>query len=224
MKESTVLVTGGAGFIGSHVVDKLVGLGHEVVVLDNLSTGLLENLRRHVDDGNVGFVEGDIREVRLVDRLFKRVDAVVHLAAVTSVPFSMSHPVLTNRVNLDGTLNLLRASLENNVERFVLVSSCAIYGEPCYSPVDEEHPMHPLSPYAASKLAAEHYCRVFKSAYGLDAVVLRPFNVYGDRQRREDMYSGVITRFAESMLTGKPLVVYGDGSQTRDFVHVYDVA
>ena len=219
-----VLVTGGAGFIGSHVVDKLVMMGCKVCVLDNLSTGLLENLRCHVEGGSVDFVKGDVQDGELVEKLVKNVDGVVHLAAVTSVPFSVEHPLLTNRVNVEGTLNLLNACLDGDVQRFLFVSSCAVYGEPCYFPVDEEHPVCPLSPYAASKLAAEHYCQAFKRSYGLDAVVLRPFNVYGPRQRKEDMYSGVITRFFENLFSGRPLVVYGDGSQTRDFVHVFDVA
>jgi len=219
-----VLVTGGAGFIGSHVVDKLVALGCKVLVLDNLSTGVLENLQHHVKNGKVDFFKGDVGNEKLVNRLVKRADAVVHLAAITSVQFSVSHPLLTNKVNVEGTLNLLKACLDGDVQRFLFVSSCAVYGEPCYFPVDEKHPTRPLSPYAASKVAAEYYCRAFMHSYGLETVVLRPFNVYGPRQRKEDLYSGVITRFAENLFYGKPLVVYGDGSQTRDFVHVHDVA
>lgn len=224
MQGSKVAVTGGAGFIGSHVVDKLVGADCEVSVLDNLSTGLLGNVQRHIEDGNVSFFEGDVRDEELVRRLVEDVDAVVHLAAITSVPFSVAHPILTNNVNTEGTLNLLKACLDHSVQRFVLVSSCAVYGEPYSFPIDEEHPTRPLSPYAASKLAAENYCEAFSHSYGLESVVLRPFNVYGPRQRTEDTYSGVITRFAEHLFHRKPLVVYGDGSQTRDFVHVYDVA
>ena len=224
MKNFRVLITGGAGFIGSHVADKLVAEGCEVLVLDNLSTGLAENLQHHLDIGKVSLFRGDIRDEGLVNGVVKEVDAIVHLAAITNVPNSVIHPVLTNEVNVGGTLNLLRASLDGDVKRFLLVSSCAVYGEPHYVPVDEEHPTDPLSPYAASKLAAEYYCRVFRHSYGLKTEVLRPFNVYGPRQRREDAYSGVITRFVDNLFCGKPLVVYGDGSQTRDFVHVYDVA
>jgi UDP-glucose 4-epimerase len=224
MDFTRVLVTGGAGFIGSHVVEKLVGLGCDVCALDNLSTGSLENLRSCVKGGKVDFVEGDILDRELVEALVKRVDAVVHLAAVTSVPFSVAHPVLTNEVNVAGTLNLLKACSKSDVQRFVLVSSCAVYGEPDYLPVDENHRTNPLSPYSASKLAAEHYCQAFSHSCGLETVILRLFNVYGPRQREDDTYSGVITRFVRNLFSGKPLVVYGDGSQTRDFVHVHDVA
>jgi UDP-glucose 4-epimerase len=219
-----VLVTGGAGFIGSHVVEKLVGSGCDVCVLDNLSTGSLENLHPYINRGQVDFVEGDILDRGLVETLARKTDAVVHLAAVTSVPFSVAHPVLTNEVNVGGTLNLLKACSKSDVQRFVLVSSCAVYGEPNYLPVDENHRTDPLSPYSASKLAAEHYCQAFSHSSGLEAVILRLFNVYGPRQREDDAYSGVITRFVRNLFSGRPLVVYGDGSQTRDFVHVHDVA
>lgn len=221
---SKVLVTGGAGFIGSHVVEKLVKTQCEVSVIDNLFTGKVENLQPRFADDKVRFFKGDIRDEKLVNVLTRRVDAVVHLAAISSVPFSVENPVLTNEVNVNGTLNLLRACVNGDVERFVFISSCAVYGEPCYFPVDEEHPTMPQSPYAASKLAAEHYCKVFGIVYGLDTVILRPFNVYGSRQREENEYGSVVTRFASNLIYGKSLVIYGDGSQTRDFVHVEDVA
>ena len=219
---SRVLVTGGAGFIGSHLVDELVKMGYEVSVIDDLSTGKIENLQRHLD-GKVKFFKGDIRDGQLVDELVGGVDAVIHLAAISSVSFSVENPVLTNDVNVNGTLNLLNACVNAGVQRFIFISSCAVYGEPCYLPVNEKHPVKPLSPYAASKVAAEESCEVFRKAYGLDTVVLRLFNVYGSRQRKEDTYSGVITRFAANLVYGKPLLIYGDGSQTRDFIHVDDV-
>lgn len=215
-------MTGGAGFIGSHLVDELVKMGYEVSVIDDLSTGEVENLQCHLD-GEVKFFKGDIRDGRLVDELVGGVDAVIHLAAISSVSFSVENPVLTNDVNVNGTLNLLNACVNAGVQRFIFISSCAVYGEPCYLPVNEKHPVKPLSPYAASKVAAEEHCEVFRKAYGLDTVVLRLFNVYGSRQRREDTYSGVITRFAANLVYGKPLLIYGDGSQTRDFIHVGDV-
>lgn len=220
---SKVLVTGGAGFIGSHFVDKLVKLQCEVFVVDNLFTGKVENLQPYIADGKVKFFKGDIRDKKLVNELVRNVDVVVHLAAISSVPFSVANPVLTNEVNVDGTLNLLDACVKADVQRFVFTSSCAVYGEPRYLPVDEKHPVQPLSPYAASKVAAEVYCRVFKETYGLDTVVLRLFNVYGAGQSKEDVYSGVITKFADNLICGRPLVIYGDGNQTRDFVHVEDV-
>jgi UDP-glucose 4-epimerase len=216
-----VLVTGGAGFVGSHLVDRLVSEGCEVRVLDDLSSGDLANIVGHVRSGRVGFVEGDVRDAGVVAKCVRGVDVVVHCAAVASVPFSFEHPVLTFEVNVDGTLNLLRACAASGVERFVFVSSCAVYGEPVYLPVDEVHPVNPVSPYARSKVAGERWCRVFGEKCGLETVVLRLFNVYGPRQRFND-YSGVMTRFIERIKRHLPLIVYGDGSQTRDFVYVSD--
>lgn len=218
-----VLVTGGAGFIGSHIVDRLVRMQHEVTVLDNLSTGKIQNLESDVTLGHVRFFEGDVRDGDLVNKLVRGIDAVVHLAAEVSVPYSVENPILTNDVNLNGTLNLLNACAKNGAHRFVLISTCAVYGEPHYLPIDEKHPTQPLSPYASSKLAAEAYRDVFGKVYGLGSVILRLFNVYGPRQRAYDVYSGVITRFVNHLFHGKPLVIYGDGEQTRDFVHVDDV-
>jgi len=210
--------------VGSHVVDKLAEMQCEVWVVDNLFTGKIENLQLNRVDRKVRFFDGDIRDGGLVNKLVKEVDAIVHLAAISSVPFSVENPVLTNDVNVNGTLNLLNACLDADVRRFLFISSCAVYGEPRYFPMDERHPIQPLSPYAASKAAAEGYCKVFRKVYGLDAVVLRLFNVYGSRQREEDSYCGVITKFVSSLLHGKPLVIFGDGNQMRDFVYVEDVA
>ena len=221
-EEYMVLVTGGAGFIGSHLVDRLVCCGYGVRVVDDLSSGKLENIRDHVESGKVEFVEGDIRDVSVVERCVKDVDVAVHLAALISVPFSVEHPKVTFDVNVTGTLNLLRACAEAKVERFVFASSCAVYGEPEYLPVDEKHPTNPISPYAESKLAAEQYCLGFNERDLLSAVVLRFFNVYGVGQAVND-YSGVITKFIERCREGLPLVIYGDGSQTRDFVNVSNV-
>lgn len=204
-------------------MDKLVKMRREVSVIDNLFTGKVENLQSNLKDGKIKFFKGDIRDGKLVNELVKSADAVVHLAAISSVPFSVENPVLTNDVNVNGTLNLLKACRESNVKKFVFISSCSVYGEPQYLPVNEEHPTQPLSPYAASKVAAEAYCKAFREAYGLDTVVLRLFNVYGTRQREEDMYSGVITKFANNLTRGKPLMIYGDGNQTRDFIDVEDV-
>jgi UDP-glucose 4-epimerase len=139
------------------------------------------------------------------------------------VPFSVENPFLTNDVNVNGTQNLLNACVNADVQRFIFISSCAVYGEPNYLPINEEHPTQSLSPYAASKLAAEAYCNFFGKVYGLDTVILRLFNVYGPRQREDDAYSGVITKFVNHLIHGSPLVIYGDGKQTRDFVHVNDV-
>jgi UDP-glucose 4-epimerase len=217
-----VLVTGGAGFIGSHVVDRLVDDGCWVRVVDNLSTGRLENISGHLERGKVDFVEGDVRDASVAKKSVVAVDAVVHLAAVISVPFSVENPRFTFDVNVKGTINLLRACAEAKVGKLVFVSSCAVYGESKFLPVTEEHPTNPISPYAESKLAAEKFCLGFHEKQLLRSVVLRLFNVYGPRQGVND-YSGVITRFIDQGSRGLPLIIYGDGWQTRDFVNIRDV-
>jgi len=215
-----VLVTGGAGFIGSHLVEGLVKEGFEVIVLDNLSTGRMENLR-HLDDAKVRFVEGDIRDGTVAKEASKDVEVVFHLAAIASVPYSIENPVITHDVNVNGTRTLLEASLRNRVGRFIYVSTCAVYGEPEYLPIDENHPVNPISPYGVTKLEAERFCKEFYKTYGLEITILRPFNVYGLRQRN-DQYSGVIARFIERLSNGQPPTIYGNGTQTRDFIHVKD--
>ena len=222
MSYSRVLVSGGAGFIGSHLVDELVKQGMSVTVLDNLSTGRLGNIRGHVENGAVRFVEGDVRDEAVVRDALRGADAVFHFASITSVPLSVRFPEETFAVNVEGTRNLLEGCVASGVERFVYVSSCAVYGEPQYLPVDEGHPTNPISPYAESKLKAEQLCRSYQETRGLKITVLRPFNVYGSRQR-DDGYAGVIARFIEELRLGRPPVVYGDGFQNRDFVYVGDV-
>jgi len=218
-----VLVTGGAGFIGSHLVDRLVKSDYHVRVLDNLSTGNLSNIENHIDSGKIDFIEGDIEDAELVKKCTRDISAVVHLAARTSVPFSVENPDATCATNIMGTLNLLVSSAERKVGKFVFISSCAVYGEPKYLPLDEKHLTEPISPYAESKLIAEQFCLGFHKRQLLTSVVLRLFNVYGPRQSIND-YSGVITRFIDRGKQGLPLVIYGDGSQTRDFVNVHDVS
>ncbi len=217
-----VLVTGGAGFIGSHLVDRLVKDGYDVRVLDDLSSGKVENLSGYLSSGKVDFVEGDIRDSAVVGECLSGVDAVVHLAALISVPFSVEHPDLTFDVNASGTLNMLRSSAKLGVDKFVFASSCAVYGDPKFLPVSEDSEVFPISPYAESKLLGERFCFGFGDRRLLRTVVLRFFNVYGPRQGLSE-YSGVITRFFDRCRRGLPLVVYGDGSQTRDFVCVFDV-
>jgi len=218
-----VLVTGGAGFIGSHTVDRFLADGFEVVVLDDLRSGRLENINQHVGERNFRFVRGDVRDSCLVRELVSDVDAVVHLAALISVPESIRDPVLTNDVNVNGTLNLLKASVDFGVKRFVYASSCAVYGNAESLPIKEDCPARPESPYGVSKLVAENYVRTYHEDFGLETVCLRYFNVYGPRQVYSD-YSGVITQFMSRLAKDLPLVVFGDGEQTRDFVHVQDVA
>lgn len=218
-----VLVTGGAGFIGSHVVDRLVNEGYEIRFLDDLSTGKLGNIQGHLSSGEVELIRGDIRDASLVKNSLEGVNTVIHLAALVSVPLSVENPNLTFDINLLGTLNLLRSSITKHVNRFVFVSSCAVCGEPGSLPVTEEARTNPISPYAESKLIGERYCLGFSERQLLSSVVLRFFNVYGPRQGMND-YSGVITRFIDRCRQKLPLTIYGDGSQTRDFVNVKDVA
>lgn len=220
---SRILVTGGAGFIGSHIVDHFLARDIEVTALDNLSGGALENIKQHIGKKNFRFIKGDIRDSRLVKNLTKDVDAVIHQAALVSVPDSLKNPYLTNDVNVNGTLNLLKASVNSNVSRFLYASSCAIYGNVEALPIKEECLPNPTSPYGASKLAAENYVRVFYENFDLETVCLRYFNVYGSRQAY-NQYSGVITLFLNYLEKNRPLTIFGDGNQTRDFVHVQDIA
>ncbi len=216
-----VLVTGGAGFIGSHVVEKLVKQGYQVRVLDDLSTGSLDNLSNVV--GDIEFIKGDVRDYEAVSRAVEGVDLIVHEAAITSVVRSIEDPLTTSLVNVQGTLNLLWASVRNSIKRFVYASSSSIYGDTPALPKHEELTPNPLSPYAVSKLAGEEYCQVFHKVYGLSTVALRYFNVYGPRQRYGP-YSGVVSIFINRILNKQPPVIYGDGEQTRDFTFVEDVA
>jgi dTDP-glucose 4,6-dehydratase len=220
-KNSGTLVTGGAGFIGSHIVDKLIEADADVTVLDNLDTGQMENIAQHKQNNNFHFIKGDIRNSRLVKQLVKDVDAVINLAAIASVQRSIENPLLVNQVNVKGTLNLLKASLDSNVKRFIQASSAAVYGDAQTLPVREDFNPMPLSPYAVSKLAADNYAIVFNQIYGLETVCLRYFNVYGPRQAYND-YSGAITIFVNEILGNRPPKIFGDGEQTRDFVFVED--
>jgi len=218
-----VLVTGGAGFIGSHVVDALITRGDTVTVLDDLSSGKLENLKGHEGNPAFRFIRGDIRNAKAVGKALVDADAVIHEAAIVSVPLSVKNPELTHSVNVEGTLNLLRASSDRGVKRFVFASSCAVYGKQKKFPISEDAPPKPLSPYAASKLAAEQNCLAFRDREGLEAVCLRYFNVYGSRQAAGE-YAGVMVKFLERLRADQPPTIYGDGDQTRDFVHIQDVA
>jgi len=220
---SKILVTGGAGFIGSHIVDKLLTTGFEVFVIDNLCTGLLENIVTHQTRKDFHFIQGDIRNLGLVKNTLQDVDAVIHGAALVGVTSSIENPVLTNEVNVTGTLNLLKACLDFDVKRFIYTSSAAVYGDNKTLPHSESLVPHPISPYGVSKLAAENYATVFYEVYGLETVCLRYFNVYGPRQTYGP-YSGVITIFINHLLDNQPLIIHGDGEQTRDFVNIQDVA
>lgn len=217
-----VLVAGGAGFIGSHIADRLIGQDVEVTVLDNLYAGRLENLENCSRSRKFRFVRGDVRKFSVVKRLVKDVDAVFNDAAVVSVPRSLEEPLLANEVNVGGTLNLLKASVDSGVKRYVQASSASVYGNTETLPVDESLAVNPLSPYAVAELAGENYARVFYRAYGLETVCLRYFNVYGPRQTFS-AYSGAITIFLNKLSDGQRPMIFGDGEQTRDFVYVEDI-
>lgn len=221
MADSPILVTGGAGFIGSNLVDALVAHGYAVRVLDNLSTGKRSNLP---SCASVELIEGDVADAELVRRAVQGCRAVVHLAAVASVQASVDDPVGTHQSNLIGTLNLCEAMRAAGVRRVVFASSAAIYGNNGVGqPIDEETPKAPLTPYAADKLASEHYLDFYRRQHGLEPVVFRFFNIYGPRQDPSSPYSGVISIFIERAQQGLPIAVFGDGEQTRDFLYVGDL-
>jgi nucleoside-diphosphate-sugar epimerase len=215
-----VCVTGAAGFIGGHVALALLAEGHEVVGLDDFSSGKRENLP---DDKRFALVEGSIADPRAVEAAVASAKWVFHLAAIPSVPLSMAEPVRTNAVNVGGTVNVLEAARRSGAERVVLACSCAAYGDGPEQPKHEGLAPRPLSPYAAQKIAAELYAQTYSRAYGLPCVALRFFNVYGPRQDPRSEYAAAIPRFATRLLAGQRPIVYGDGLQTRDFVHVSDV-
>jgi len=215
------LVTGGAGFIGSHIADELLRRGASVRVLDNFSTGKRDNLREALS--HVDLIEGDVGDLETVRWAMAGASYVIHLAALSSVPHSVADPLAANQTNLVGTLNVLVAARDVGVHRVVYASSSAVYGEDPVLPKREDMLTLPLSPYAVSKLAGEHYCRAFQHVYGLPTTVLRYFNVFGPRQHPTSQYSAVIPRFIAALLQGEPPTIYGDGLQSRDFVYVADV-
>ena len=215
------LVTGGAGFIGSHVAVELLRRGHAVRILDNFSTGRRDNLT--AVDGDIEVFEGDMRSYERAHNAIKGVDVVVHLAALPSVPRSVQDPLTTNEANVTGTLNVLLAARDNDAKRVVLASSSSIYGSNTAMPKREDMVPQPISPYAVSKLAAEQYAHAFATVYGLKTVSLRYFNVFGPRQDPTSQYSGVVPRFMRLALHGGRPVVFGDGRQSRDFTYVTNV-
>ncbi len=218
---ATYLVTGGAGFIGSNIVDELIRRRENVKVLDDLSSGNKKNLDGVT--GKIEFIEGDIRDLALLKKALKGCDYVIHQAALRSVPKSMENPLLYDDVNVTGTLNLLVASAENKVKRLVFASSSSVYGDSEVLPQSEGQIPQPISPYAATKLAGEHYLRVFAKSYGLETVALRYFNVFGPRQSLESEYAVVIPKFITCILRGEQPPVHGDGKQSRDFTYVDNV-
>lgn len=212
-----VLVTGGAGFIGSSLAERLVADGHATRVLDDLSTGYLENVPAGAE-----LIEGDVADAEVVAKAVEDVDLVFHLAAHRAVLRSVEHPLATDRANTHGTLTVLDASRRAGARRVVYVSSSSVYGGAAQRPTPEHAATIPRSPYAVSKLAGEHYCRVFWELYGLETVALRYFNVYGPRQRPDSAYAAVIPLFIEALSRREPAVVHGDGEQSRDFTYISD--
>ncbi|MBD3188474.1 SDR family NAD(P)-dependent oxidoreductase [Candidatus Bathyarchaeota archaeon] len=222
MKGKRVLVTGAAGFIGSHLVDALVNEGCITLGLDDLSNGTLSNLSHHEETSLFSFIKGDIKDEATVMHLARKVDIIFHEAAFVSVPRSVVHPRECHSINVTGTLNVLEAARLLDVQKVVIASSAAVYGDdPTVPKVETMIPMA-SSPYAASKIAAEAYLHSYHEVHGMDTTALRYFNVYGPRQEASP-YSGAISIFRSNILEGKPPVIFGDGGQSRDFIHVQDV-
>lgn len=217
------IVTGGAGFIGSHITSTLVELGHEVTVIDNLSSGKRKNIRHVLSSGQATLVEGSITDLDLLNKSFEGADGVFHEAAIISVPWSVEHPVETAAVNVIGTVNVLVAARDCGVKKVVVASSSAVYGDNPELPKREEMLPEPTSPYALSKLTGEYLGLVFSRSYGLDFVALRYFNVYGPGQDPASAYAAVIPKFITRILNDQVPLIFGDGSQTRDFIYVADV-
>ena len=218
--KTLALVTGGAGFIGSHIVDRLLADGYRVRVLDNFSTGKRENLPESDD---LEIITGDVGSFDDVHKAMKDVELVFHEAAIASVPKTINDPIGSQKTNYQGTLNVLEAARQQGAKRVVFASSAAVYGDLPELPKREDMPLKPLSPYAVDKLASEYACQMYTHLHGLETVCLRYFNVYGPRQDPGSPYSGVISIFADRLKKGEQPVIYGDGEQTRDFVFVSDV-
>jgi UDP-glucose 4-epimerase len=218
----TIIVTGAAGFIGSHLVDRLLAKGNVVIGIDNIRTGKKENLSEAMSSDRFRLLEADIRNADLSSLIGEDVDIVYHIAAISSVKESVENPMLVNDVNVNGTVNVLEMARRRNAKRFVFSSSAAIYGNPEDMPVHEDFPFNPLSPYAASKIAGEMYVHSFRESYNLDTTILRYFNVYGPRQAYS-AYSGVVSIFVNQAMAGDPIKIEGDGEQTRSFLNVADV-
>jgi nucleoside-diphosphate-sugar epimerase len=217
----TYLVTGGAGFIGSHVVHELLARGEPVRIIDDLSSGFKENLGDRL--AHVEFVDADIRQLDRIRPVFDGVDYVIHLAARSSVALSIEDPVTSSAVNIGGTVNVLVAARDARAKRVVFADSAAVYGDNPELPRVESQEPQPLSPYALTKLTGEYYCRIFNNVFGLQAVPLRFFNIFGPRQNPHSTYTGVLSKFIVAYLSGETPVIFGDGEQSRDFTYVANV-
>ena len=214
-----ILVTGGAGFIGRYLAEHLLK-NNEITIYDDLSSSTREKILPLINKG-VKFVKGDILDFKLLSESSKNFDIIIHLAAKSDVSESVIHPEITTSVNLNGTINVLKCCAQNKIKKIIFASSAAVYGNCKDLPITEESKTEPLSPYGASKLSAENEIKIYASEFGFDAIILRMFNVYGVGQN--DLYSGVISVFLKNIAQNKPLVIYGDGEQTRDFISIYDI-
>lgn len=222
MKNKSLVVTGGAGFIGSNLIRELAK-DNSVIVIDDLSVGSLKNIEDLVKTKKINFIKGSVRDNKLLQKTFRNVDYVFHQAAIASVLKSIDDPIMANNVNVNGTLNVLVASRDNNIKKVVFASSCSVYGDSPELPKYEGMVPYPISPYSVNKLIGEYYCSVFNKVYGLKTVVLRYFNVYGPGQDSNGSYAAVIPKFISMALKNESLVIYGDGEQTRDFIYVNDI-
>ncbi len=222
MDREKVVITGGAGFIGSHLAGELARRSYQVIILDDLSTGKKENIEPLLNRENVEFIQGSITDLPLLQKLFQDVHYVFHHAAIPSIRRSIENPQASHEVNVTGTLNVLLAAAENSVKKVIYASSSSVYGDIPSFPKREDMMPHPRSPYAVAKLAGEYYCHAFYQAYELPTVCLRYFNVYGPRQEPGSQYAAVIPRFIRRVSEGSPPIIFGDGEQTRDFTFVKD--
>ncbi|MBP7089011.1 MAG: SDR family oxidoreductase [Candidatus Omnitrophica bacterium] len=221
LKDKKVLVTGGAGFIGSHVVDRLLNLGAKVIVLDNLITGKLENIESNLN--RLKFIQKDLTDDKALEKALEGVEFISHQAALRSVPKSMEEPLEYHQINASGTLNLFKKAKEKGVKRIVFASSSSVYGERVNFPEREDERLEPISPYAVTKLIGEYYGNIFSKSYNLEVVSLRYFNVFGPRQSLENEYAVVIPKFITCFINNEKPPVYGDGNQERDFIYIDNV-
>lgn len=222
MKGKRVVITGGAGFIGSHLAEELAGRGYHTIVLDDLSTGKMENIEKLLRNSNVEFISGSITTLPLLQEVFKGVQYVFHQAALSSVPRSIEDPNASHEANITGTLDVLLTAKDNGVKKVIYASSSSVYGDTPTLPKREDMMPCPLSPYAVTKLAGEYYCQTFQEVYQLPTVYLRYFNIYGPRQDPNSQYAAVIPQFIKRINEGNSPIIFGDGEQTRDFTFVKD--
>jgi len=222
-QDKKVVVTGGAGFIGSHLVEGLVRRGYDVTILDDLSTGKMDNIKGILNKPNVDFIQGSITNLALLQKLFQGTYYVFHQAAIPSVPRSVNDPKASHEVNVTGTLNVLLAARDNGIKKVIYASSSSVYGDTPTLPKVEDMIPNPQSPYAVTKLTGEYYCQVFRQVYNIPTVCLRYFNVYGPKQDPESQYAAVIPKFITSIINGQGPIIFGDGEQSRDFTYIKDV-